>query len=99
MILGAFGTHLMRGRLTPERLYAWDAASSYSIYNGLGLLIATAHPRLSTRTFGLWAVLIGALVFSGSIVLLVVFPTLRFLGPITPIGGMGMIVGYFSLAL
>ncbi|EJD52161.1 hypothetical protein AURDEDRAFT_83177 [Auricularia subglabra TFB-10046 SS5] len=103
MVLGAFGTHAMRGRLTADKLHAWETASSYAIYNGLGLLLVSLNPRLAANRFACPAILGGTLVFSGSIVALILSPNqrrrrVRILGPITPLGGLIMIAGYISLA-
>ncbi|KZV94108.1 DUF423-domain-containing protein [Exidia glandulosa HHB12029] len=98
MVLGAFGTHAMRGRLTSEKLHAWDTAASYAIYNGLGLLAGSLHPRFAAHRFAGPAILAGTIIFSGSIVALTLSPKTRIFGPITPVGGMIMIAGYISLA-
>lgn len=98
MMLGAFGTHAMRGRLTADKLHAWETASAYAIYNGLGLLLVALNPRLAANRFACPAILGGTLVFSGSIVALILSPKVRILGPITPLGGLFMIAGYISLA-
>ncbi|KAL7418543.1 hypothetical protein Q5752_007001 [Cryptotrichosporon argae] len=112
--LGAFGAHALRSRFPslPERSLAnWGTASSYLVYNGLALLALSAHPRLAPsassalvpRSFRVAAALItaGAVVFSGSIVGLVLARERvgKVFGPLTPIGGTAMIAGYAILAL
>ncbi|KAH9898082.1 hypothetical protein C8Q73DRAFT_683607 [Cubamyces lactineus] len=101
MITGAFGTHGLqkRGGVTPEKLHAWQTASSYAIYNGLALLLVSMHPRFATHRFAGPAIAVGSMVFSGSIMALVLArDRLKWMGPITPIGGSIMIAGYIALA-
>ncbi|KAH7107007.1 hypothetical protein BKA62DRAFT_611094, partial [Auriculariales sp. MPI-PUGE-AT-0066] len=100
MILGAFGTHAMRGKLSADKIHAWDVASSYAIYNGLGLLLVSLHPQLSVHRFAGPAIFSGTLLFSGTILLNVLYPRAnrtRMLGPVTPVGGMILIAGWISL--
>ncbi|KAG0708966.1 hypothetical protein DFH29DRAFT_993814 [Suillus ampliporus] len=102
MIAGAFGSHGLKRRsgITPEGLSAWGLASHYAIFNGLALLVLSMHPRFSTHKFAGPAIAGGGLVFSGSIMALVLWgQRFKFLGPITPMGGIAMIAGYIALAL
>ncbi|KAF9056268.1 hypothetical protein BJ165DRAFT_1432229 [Panaeolus papilionaceus] len=102
MITGAFGAHGLRRRpeMTVDNIHAWETASNYAIYNGLAMLAVSLHPRLSTNRFAGAAITAGGLVFSGSIWCLVLArDKLRFLGPITPLGGLAMISGYIALLL
>jgi uncharacterized membrane protein YgdD (TMEM256/DUF423 family) len=65
------------------------------IYNGLGLMLVSMHPRFSQHRFAGPAIAIGGLVFSSSIVALVLNrDKFKFLGPVTPLGGLTMIAGY-----
>ncbi|OJA10781.1 hypothetical protein AZE42_00273 [Rhizopogon vesiculosus] len=100
MIAGAFGSHALKRRpgISPDGLSAWGTASHYAIFNGLALFVISMHPRFSTHKFAGPAIAGGGLVFSGSIMALVLWK-LKFLGPITPMGGMAMIAGYIALAL
>ncbi|KAG2159967.1 uncharacterized protein EDB93DRAFT_1112741 [Suillus bovinus] len=100
MIAGAFGSHGLKRKpgITPEGLNAWQTASHYAIFNGLALFMISMHPRFSTHKFAGPAIAGGGFVFSGSIIALVLWK-LKFLGPITPLGGMVMIAGYITLAL
>ncbi|EIW86619.1 hypothetical protein CONPUDRAFT_78915 [Coniophora puteana RWD-64-598 SS2] len=100
MLTGAFGAHGLKKlpNITADQIHAFETASSYAIYNGLGLLALSMHPRFSTHKFAGPAIAGGTLIFSGSIMTLVlVRDRFRFLGPITPLGGMAMIAGYLSL--
>ena len=98
---GAFGSHGLRSRnppLSERSISNWSTASSYLIYNGLALLAISFHPSLvlSRRArIATGAITGGALVFSGSIMGLVLGKEgwRKVLGPMTPIGGMAMIGG------
>ncbi|KAF8642324.1 hypothetical protein AX16_009594 [Volvariella volvacea WC 439] len=101
IIAGAFGAHGLKSRpgITADQLQSWKTASDYAFCNGLGLLALSLHPRLSHSKAPGLAIAVGSLIFSGSIVALVLNrERFRFLGPVTPLGGMIMIGGYLSLA-
>ncbi|KAI0639724.1 DUF423-domain-containing protein [Trametes polyzona] len=102
IIAGAFGSHGLQKRpgITPEKLHAWQTASNYAIYNGLGLLAVSLHPRFALHRFAGPAIAVGSMIFSGSIMALILArDRLKWMGPITPIGGSIMIAGYIALAL
>ncbi|KAF5375115.1 hypothetical protein D9758_000179 [Tetrapyrgos nigripes] len=102
MAAGAFGSHGLRNRkdLTRDNMDAFMTASNYAIFNGLGLLAVSLHPRFALHRFAPIAIAAGGAIFSGSIWLLVLKrDTFKFLGPVTPLGGLAMMLGYFSLVL
>lgn len=100
IILGAFGAHSLKEHLTPEKLNTFEVGVRYQIYNGLALLIL----GLSADKFQFSLKLItrfifsGVLLFSMSIYFLsiqeILGVQLKFLGPITPLGGALMIIGW-----
>ncbi|WVR06469.1 hypothetical protein IAU60_003500 [Kwoniella sp. DSM 27419] len=98
---GAFGSHGLRAIKPPlpeTKIASWNTAASYLIYNGLAMLAISSYPGLlgPSRRYRLATGLIagGALVFSGSIFALVMGrDRFRWLGPVTPLGGMAMIGG------
>ncbi|KAI9572873.1 hypothetical protein HD554DRAFT_2063668 [Boletus coccyginus] len=94
MLSGAFGAHALKRRagITADDLHAWGTASTYAIANGLGLMLVSMHRRFSTHRFAGPALLTGGVLFSGSIMLLVL-KRIKFLGPITPLGGLIMMAG------
>ncbi|KAJ7597141.1 hypothetical protein C8J56DRAFT_919323 [Mycena floridula] len=100
IMAGAFGAHGIRKQsgITERQMDAWKTASSYAIYNGLGLMLVSLHPKFAHHKFAGPAIAAGTSLFSGSIMALVLNENLKFLGPITPIGGVFMIAGYLSLA-
>jgi len=111
--MGAFGAHGLQDRfrslgeqpsgLTFERLQAnFQTAAQYHMYCALailavGLLAATGRNGTSLQLAG-WLFLIGSLIFSGSLYTLSL-TGLRWLGAITPIGGLAMLAGWLALAV
>jgi uncharacterized membrane protein YgdD (TMEM256/DUF423 family) len=98
--LGAFGAHALRGRLAPELLQAFDTAQRHHIVHAVGLLaVAWASTRWPggavAAAGGLFVV--GTVLFSGSLYLLALTGH-RWLGAITPFGGVAFLLGWLVLA-
>lgn len=97
---GAFGAHALRARLAPDLLQAFETGARYQMYHALGLLaVAWAVSRTDApgpRRAG-WLFVGGTLLFSGSLYLLALTET-RWLGAVTPLGGVAWIVGWGLLA-
>lgn len=98
--LGAFGAHALRDRLTPDLLSVWKTANEYHFYHALalvliGLLARGARPP--TLDAAAWCMLGGTLLFSGSLYLLAL-SGVRWLGAITPLGGVLFLLGWACLA-
>ena len=97
--LGAFGAHGLKGRLTEADLQIYDLAVRYQMYHALALLgvalVASHvdHPGLKLAGLGFC---IGVFFFSGSLYTMVATGQ-RWLGAVTPIGGLALIVGWVSL--
>jgi uncharacterized membrane protein YgdD (TMEM256/DUF423 family) len=98
--LGAFGAHGLRGRIAPEMLEVFETGVRYHMYHALALLaVAWAcgrWPAAAPTTAG-WLFVIGIAVFSGSLYLLAL-TGLRWLGAITPLGGLAFLLGWAALA-
>lgn len=99
--LGAFGAHALKSRVEPDLLAVWQTAVTYHLVHVLALL-ATAWaserwPTPWTNAAG-WLFVIGITIFSGSLYLLVISGQ-RWLGAITPIGGIAFIAGWVVLAV
>lgn len=100
IVLGAFGAHALKKVLDFNQLSSFETGVRYQIYHGLALLILGLNS--SKFNFGLkWVsglLNTGVILFSGSIYGLTLQPILEmklsFLGPITPIGGMLLIIGW-----
>jgi uncharacterized membrane protein YgdD (TMEM256/DUF423 family) len=97
---GAFGAHGLRERLDPRQLAAWTTAAHYQLLHSVVILALGLFEMSTERSVRLPAALltVGVLLFSGSIYLLTL-TGLRFLGPVTPLGGLCLIAGWLSLLL
>lgn len=98
---GAFGSHGLRARVTPEDLQIFETAVRYHMYHALALFaVAWAVSRWpgGATTVAGWAFVAGIVVFSGSLYTLVLTNT-RWLGAVTPLGGLSFLVGWAALAL
>lgn len=98
--LGAFGAHGLRGRVSPADLDTFETAIRYQMYHALGLfVVAWASSRWGGGTLHAagWLFVAGILVFSGSLYLLV-FTGQRWLGAVTPFGGVCFLAGWALLA-
>ena len=97
--LGAFGAHGLRERLTPDLLAVWKTAVEYQFYHALALLLvgllASQRPSIALTNAGICFAL-GVLIFSGSLYTLALSGQ-RWLGAITPIGGLLFLAGWALL--
>jgi len=100
--LGAFGAHGLKSRLSEEMMSIYQTGNHYHMIHSLGLLlIALFYDRfngIGLVNWAGWAIFIGIIIFSGSLYLLST-SGLRWLGAITPIGGLAFILGWILLAL
>jgi uncharacterized membrane protein YgdD (TMEM256/DUF423 family) len=93
--LGAFGAHSLRPILTQhERLGTWDTAVLYHLFHTVVLLILAMRPTVATGA--VVSFLFGLCLFSGSLYLLAL-TNIRWLGAITPLGGIGFLLGWVLL--
>lgn len=100
VVLGAFGAHALRSSLSPDDLATFEIGVRYQMYHALGLLAvawATTQWESAAVTAAGWAFVIGIAVFSGSLYTLVLTGQ-RWLGAVTPVGGVAFIVGWALLA-
>ncbi len=99
--LGAFGAHALADRLDDSALELWQTSARYLMYSGLGALLAAAlAPRLApVAAAGIAAALLvaGGALFSGTVAALALGGP-RWLGAVTPLGGLAMILGFLALA-
>ena len=97
--LGAFGAHSLRTKLSPEMLAIFEVGVRYQMYHAFGLIaVAWAMarwPEANLNGAG-WAFIFGILIFSGSLYLLSI-TDVRWLGAITPIGGLAFLLGWAIL--
>ena len=98
---GAFGAHALRARLAPEMLAVFETGARYQMYHALALLaaawVASQWPSGAATAAG-WLFTAGIVLFSGSLYLLALTGT-RWLGAITPLGGVAFLAGWVALAL
>jgi len=96
--LGAFGAHGLQTRLSAEELESWNTAVRYHLIHSVALLALALFALESGRSIQLpaWLFCLGIVLFSGSIYLLVLTGQ-RWLGPVTPLGGLCLIVGWLAL--
>jgi len=97
---GAFGAHGLEARLDQRSLELWETASRYLMYGGLGLLAVGAITRASAQALSGpgWCLAAGSLIFSGTVFALALGAP-RWLGAVTPLGGVGLIAGFLWLAI
>lgn len=97
---GAFGAHALEDRLSPERLDTFQLGAQYQMYHALALLAVawatTRWPGGATVAAG-WLFVLGIVVFSGTVYALGLGAP-RWLGAITPIGGLAFMAGWAMLA-
>jgi uncharacterized membrane protein YgdD (TMEM256/DUF423 family) len=98
---GAFGAHALKNRLDDYAMGVFQTAVQYHFYHSLALLavgiIALNHPQAALLRSSGWLFTLGIVVFSGSLYMLS-FSGLRWLGAVTPIGGLAFIAGWACLA-
>lgn len=101
IVLGALGAHSLKSVLTPDKLASFKTAVNYQFIAAFGLFFQTliSHMFLTKDAKWGWILLqkLGAIMFSGSIYILVFIPPSLFksiIGPITPIGGVLLICSW-----
>ncbi len=97
---GAFGAHALKQRLDAHRLDVFETAARYQMYHALGMLAAAwlASRGLALASTGGWIMQAGVIVFSGSLYALALSGE-TWLGAITPIGGLAMMIAWALLAI
>jgi uncharacterized membrane protein YgdD (TMEM256/DUF423 family) len=102
--LGAFGAHGLKARLTPDMLAVYQTGVHYHLFHALGLLAVGLSAAQITDAAVLrwsgWLMLAGIVLFCGSLYVMGV-AGLRWLGAVTPLGGLSFIVawGLFVVAM
>ncbi len=99
VITGAFAAHTLKTKLSPDMFTTFEVAVRYQMYHALGLIaVAWAASQWSSQliTASGWLFVAGIVIFSGSLYILSL-TGVRWLGAITPIGGVAFIVGWACL--
>ena len=100
IILGAFGAHSLKKVVDSSQVLSFETGVRYQIYHGFALIIlgVNADRLLINSKWVIRFILLGVAVFSLSIYLMVMQGpmglSLKFLGPITPIGGLLIVLGW-----
>lgn len=103
IILGAFGAHALKKILNEEQLKSFETGVKYQMYHAIVLLIIgfSLDSNATNYTAIVWCYIIGILLFSFSIYALVITSAkgkkMKFLGPVTPLGGLTLLVGWILL--
>ena len=97
---GAFGAHMLKSTLDPAMLAVYDTAARYQLFHAIGMvLVGLAMKQLDDRTLATagWLFAAGLLLFCGSLYGMALFG-LKWLGPLTPLGGLAFIAGWMLFA-
>lgn len=98
---GAFGAHSLRGRLSADMMDIFEVGVRYQMYHALAILAVawayTRWPGFLVIASG-WLFILGTILFSGSLYLLSL-TGVRWLGAITPFGGIAFLMGWIGLML
>ena len=100
VILGAFGAHALRGSIEPRLMETFQTAVQYQLIHALALLLVSLTMGWLGQSLSFeisaYAFIAGIILFSGSLFGLVL-TEIRWLGPVTPLGGLCLIVGWLAL--
>ncbi len=102
VIIGAFAAHALKNAMSPYALGIVETATKYQMYHalalfGVGLSVGLPCVNIKYLKYSIFALVAGILLFSGSLYLLAI-TQLKWLGVITPLGGIGMIAGWCFIA-
>ncbi|WP_439134649.1 DUF423 domain-containing protein [Pseudomaricurvus sp.] len=102
VMLGAFGAHGLKAKITPELLSAFQTGVQYQFYHTLALLLVALlllrFPEASLFHWTGYAFIAGIVLFSGSLYAMA-FGGPRWLGPITPLGGLCFMTGWVMMVV
>ena len=98
---GAFGAHGLRATVPPEQLAWFELAARYQIIHALAIVAVGLLGRSVTRSVAVscagWLFLVGIVLFSGSLYSMGL-TGVRWLGAVTPFGGVALLLGWAALA-
>lgn len=102
VVFGAFGAHALKKILNEDQLKSYEVGIKYQMYHAIVLLILGFNDQYITSGI-FWCFAVGIFLFSFSIYGLVISSAknrkLRFLGPITPLGGLLLVTGWLLLLI
>lgn len=100
VVFGAFGAHRLKKKLSPEQMQSYETGVKYQMYHSILLLVLGFNLGFSTAAerYMAYCFILGIIFFSFSIYGLVLSDSKgrkwRFLGPVTPIGGLLLVIGW-----
>ncbi|MBL8857552.1 MAG: DUF423 domain-containing protein [Planctomycetes bacterium] len=97
VMTGAFGAHGLKERLSVEEMATWQTGVLYHALNAPGLVLFGLFDREDRGRLAPWSLLIGIVLFSGSLYLMALGGSAA-LGMITPLGGVLLILGWLAFA-
>ena len=103
VIFGAFGAHLLKKKLNTDQLQSFETGVKYQMYHAIVLLVLgfQLNHQITIDNYIINFFIIGIILFSFSIYGLVISSAnnkkLKFLGPITPLGGLCLVLGWVLL--
>ena len=99
--LGAFGSHGLKNKLTPESLNIFEIGVRYQFYHSLAIIIIgilSLHYKVVPLQIPFYFFLLGIILFSGSLYLLSI-TGFRWLGAVTPLGGLSFLLAWILTAV
>jgi uncharacterized membrane protein YgdD (TMEM256/DUF423 family) len=103
VIFGAFGAHLLKKKLTKDQLQSFETGVKYQMYHSIILLLLgfQLNDKTTINNYIIYVFITGIILFSFSIYGLVISSAnnkkIKILGPITPLGGLFLIIGWALL--
>ncbi len=96
VVIGAFGAHALKPKLTDELMQVYKTGVEYHFYHALGLLLVgvlSVYMPSNLLNWSAFLLAMGIFIFSGSLYVLAI-TGIRWIGAITPIGGLSFIAGW-----
>jgi uncharacterized membrane protein YgdD (TMEM256/DUF423 family) len=102
VVLGAFAAHALKNKLNVYELQVFETAVRYQMYHSFALIVlGISQSFLGSSAWTMWSgycFSLGTFLFSGSLYLLVM-SSMKWLGMITPLGGLNLIAGWVLLGI
>ena len=101
VVLGAFGAHGIKGKITPDLFEVYQTANYYFFIHALAIIFYGLFCLIQKRDTKVWPAnlfTLGILLFSGSLYL-IVFTGVKAFGMITPLGGLSFIIAWIGFGL
>ena len=102
VVLGAFAAHGLKGRIDERLVHAFETGVHYQMIHSVMLIVVgllTLHwGKHWALVYASWGFVLGIVLFSGSLYLLAL-TQMKWIGPVTPLGGLAFIIGWALLAV